>query len=170
MMRPLVLLPCLPALAALAGCVGAAGPYPSLAPRPIEKTLGEPGVPPTVAPIPDDPEVAARLSAFLGEAQAGDRAFHDDLPAAEEAARKAGAPGSDGWIRAQQALSRAEAGEAQTARALAELNRYATDRANAGALSDADLARLQAATAEVQHLADAEHAQIARLQGALGKP
>ncbi|HEY1605478.1 MAG TPA: hypothetical protein VGF77_07745 [Allosphingosinicella sp.] len=170
MARPGFLFSSLLTLAALAGCAGSSGPYPSLAPRPIEKTLGEPGVPPTVAPIADDPEVASQIATFLAEAQAGDRAFHKDFPAAEEAARKAGAPGSDAWIQAQQALSRAEAGEAQTARALAELNRYATDRANAKALSDADLARLQEATSEVQRLADAEHGEIARLQGALGKP
>src|SRR6202012_5013594 len=107
MPRPLFLFPPLLALAALAGCGGTSGHYPSLAPRPIEKTLGEPGVPPAAAPIADDPEVASRISAFLGQAQAGDRAFHDDLPAAEEAVRKAGTPGSDAWIQAEQALSRA---------------------------------------------------------------
>ena len=84
--------------------------------------------------------------------------------------RNAGKPGSDSWILAQQAVSRAEAGEAQISRALAELNRYATDRANAKALSDADLARLQDATTQVQRLADAEHEKIARLQGTLGTP
>lgn len=170
MMRPLF--PFLPllALAALGGCAGAAGPFPSLAPRPIEKLLGEPGVPPVVAPVPDDPQVAARVSTFIAQAQAGDRDFHTALPAAEEAVRHAGAAGSDRWIQAQQAISRAEAGETPTTRALAELDRYATDRANAKPLSNGDLARLQAATAEVQRLSNAEHAEIARLQRALKNP
>src|SRR6478752_7981612 len=88
--------------AALAGCA-APGPYPSLAPRPIEKMLGEPGVPPVVAPLPDDPAVAARVASLLGEARAGDSAFRAALPAAAKAVRGAGAVGSDRWIEAQQA-------------------------------------------------------------------
>ena len=123
MMRPHLLFPPLLALAGLAGCVGSSGHYPSLAPRPIEKALGEPGVPPTVAPLPDDPEVATRVSAFVAEAQAGDRTFRAALPAAEEAGRHAGAAGSDRWIQAQQALSRADAAETPTMRALTELDR-----------------------------------------------
>jgi hypothetical protein len=170
MARPSFLFPSLLALAGLAGCGGASGPYPSLAPRPIEKALGEPTAPPKVAPIPDDPEVGARVSSFLAEAQTGDRAFRAALPAAAAAVRHAGAAGSDSWIQAQQALSRAEAAEMPTTRALAELDRYATDRANARPLSGGDLARLQAATAEVQRLADAEHAEVARLQGTLRSP
>ncbi len=170
MARPLPFPPLLLAgLATLAGCA-APGPYPSLAPRPIEKALGEPGVPPTVAPLPDDPAVAVRVSAFLDDARAGDRAFRAALPAAEQAVKKAGAVGSDSWIEAQQAVSRAETAEMQTTRALADLDRYSVDQANAKALSAGDLARLQAATAEVQRLAEAQHAEIVRLQAALKTP
>ncbi|HEX4736409.1 MAG TPA: hypothetical protein VH331_02490 [Allosphingosinicella sp.] len=170
MTRLSLLLPPLLMLLTLAGCAGASGPFPSLAPRPIEKALGEPGVPPVVAPVADDPEVAARVSAFIAQAQTGERDFRAALPAAEEAVRHAGAAGSDRWIQAQQAISRAEAAETPTTRALAELDRYATDRANAKPLSAGDLARMQAATAEVQRLSNAEHAEIARLQGALKNP
>ena len=170
MARPVPFFPLLLAsLAGLAGCA-APGPYPSLAQRPIEKSLGEPGVPPVVAPLPDDPAVATRVSAFLADAQAGDRAFRAALPAAEQAVRKAGAVGSDSWIQAQQALSRAETAEAETTRVLAEIDRFSVDEANAKALSAADLARLQAATAEVQRIADAQQADIRRLQAALRTP
>jgi hypothetical protein len=169
MARPNPLLPLLAGLAALAGCA-APGPYPSLAPRPIEKMFGEPGVPPVVAPIPDDPAVAARVAAFLGEAQAGDRAFRAALPAAETAVRRAGPVGSDSWIQAQQAVSRAQAAQAEATRTLADLDRYAVEQANAKALSAADLQRLQAATADVQRLVASEHAEIVRLQAVLKTP
>ncbi|MEA3003314.1 MAG: hypothetical protein QOH81_2102 [Sphingomonadales bacterium] len=169
MARPNPLLPLLAALAALAGCA-APGPYPSLAPRPIEKLLGEPGVPPVVAPLPDDPAVAARVAAFLNEAQAGDRAFRAAFPAAETAVARAGPVGSDSWLQAQQAVSRAQAAQAETVRVLAELDRYGVDRAHARALSASDLQRLQTATAEVQRRVDAGHAEIVRLQAALRTP
>jgi hypothetical protein len=170
MARPSFLLPPLLALTALAGCAGPSGPYPSLLPRPIEREFGDAAVPPTVAPVPGDPEVTARASAFVAAAREGDRGFHTALPAAEEAVRHAGAVGSDSWIQAQQAVSRAEAAQQPTIRALSELDRYATDRANAKALSADDLARMQAATADVQRLSDAEHAEIDRLQRALKSP
>jgi hypothetical protein len=153
----------------LAGCA-APGPYPSLAPRPIEKALGEPAVPPAVAPLPDDPAVAARVAAFLDEARAGDAEFRAALPAASAAVRRAGAVGSDRWIEAQQAVSRAQTAEMRTTRALADLDRFGVDQANAKTLSPGDLARLQAATAEVQRLADAQREEIGRLQAALRTP
>jgi hypothetical protein len=165
---PLLLLP-LAVLAGLAACA-APGPYPSLAPRPIERMLGEPGVPPVVAPLPDDPAVAARVASFLADAKAGDAEFRTALPAASAAVRRAGAVGSDRWIEAQQALSRAETGEMRTARALSDLDRYGVDQANARALSPGDLARLQAAAADVQRLADSQQAEIRRLQAALKTP
>jgi hypothetical protein len=170
MARPSPSLPLLLAsLAGLAGCA-APGPFPSLAQRPIEKALGEPGVPPPVAPLPDDPALAARVAAFLDQARTGDRAFHAALPAAEQAVKRAGAVGSDGWIAAQQAVSRAEAAEMQTTRALADLDRFGSDRADAKAISPPDLARLQAATAEIQRLAETHQTDIRRLQAALRTP
>lgn len=170
MARPSFLLPPLLALTALAGCAGSSGPFPSLLPRPIERELGDPAIPPKVAPVPDDPEVAARASGFVATAREGDRGFRAALPAAEEAVRHAGAVGSDRWIQAQEAVSRAEAAQQPTTRALSELDRYATDRANAKPLSAGDLARLQAAEAKVERLSDAQHAEIARLQRALKSP
>jgi hypothetical protein len=170
MARPSFLLPPLLALTALAGCAGSSGPFPSLLPRPIEREFGDPGVPPKVAPVPDDPEVAARASAFVAAAREGDRTFHAALPAAEAAARHAGTAGSDSWIVAQQAVSRAEAAEQPITHALSEFDLYATDRGKAKPLSQADLDHLQNAEAEVQRIADAEHAEIDRLQRALKGP
>ena len=159
----------LASIAGLAGCA-APGPYPSLAPRPIEKALGEPGVPPVVAPLPDDAAVAGRVQGFLAQARAGERSFRAALPAAEQAVKRAGAVGSDAWIEAQQAVSRAETAEMRTTRALADLDRFAVDQANAKAVSPSDLARLQAASAQVQALADSQHAEIVRLEAALRTP
>ena len=167
---PFVTLAALAVLAGgLAGCA-APGPYPSLAPRPIEKALGEPAVPPVVAPLPDDPAVAARVASLLGEARAGDAEFRAALPAASAAVRRAGAVGSDSWIEAQQAVSRAETAESRTTRALADLDRFGVDQAVARALSPSDLARLQAASAQVQGIADSQHAEIVRMEAALRTP
>jgi hypothetical protein len=165
--RPAPLPSLLGLLAALAGCAGS-GSYPSLAQRPIEKTLGEPREePPAPAPPADDPAVAARAAEFLAQARQGMNAFEAALRPADAAARRAGAPGSDSWIEAQQAISRAQAAASGTGRALADLDRYAVDAGQAKALSPNDLAALKGATDAIQALADRQRREVERLQGML---
>src|SRR6185503_10292311 len=87
----------------LAGCVSQ-GPFPSLAPRPAEQEdwTEEPvHAAPVVA---DDPGLQTQVVNLLAEAQEGERAFNNDLPAAERATARVGAEGSDSWIEAQQAI------------------------------------------------------------------
>jgi hypothetical protein len=150
----------LPALAA-AACA-APGPYPSLAPRPAETAYtSEDERQPT--PQPDDPALGREIDRIAGEARTGAAEFDSALPAAEAAANRAGATGSDSWVEAQQALSRVEAARARTTAALADLDRLGVERSSAGTLGEGDRERLRSATAEIQALADAQLDRLRRL-------
>jgi hypothetical protein len=152
-----------PALAVLllAGCVSQ-GPFPSLAPRAAElEDWSE--EPLRAAPeVADDPALRARLSALLGEAKAGGRDFEADAPAAERAAARAGAEGSDSWLEAQQAISRLEAARGRTGAALADLHQLSLERA-AMPTSDADQAILKSAIEEAEALAGRQQERIDRI-------
>jgi hypothetical protein len=147
--------------ALLAGCVSQ-GPFPSLAPRPAEREdwTEEPvRAAPTVA---DDPALPQRLAALREEAEAGERDFEADFPAAERAAARAGPEGSASWIDAQQAISRVEAARGRTGAALAGLHQLGLERASRPA-SAGDVALLEAATGAVEALADRQRQRIERL-------
>jgi hypothetical protein len=156
-------------LSLLAGCAES-GQFPSLAQRPIERELPPPDVDPKVAPVADDPAIAARIAAFLAQAHQSQAEFEATLPAAEAAARRAGAPESESWILAQEALSSAEAAQDSTARLLSDLDAYSLDIAREKAISDADAESLQAAVAEIQRIADSDRERLARLEARLRTP
>jgi hypothetical protein len=159
----------LASLAMASGCA-APGPFPSLAQRPAEREYAAERVDapkPPPAPLPDDPAVAARVGALVAEARAGDAEFDRAYASAAAAAGRAGGPGSDSWVEAQQALSRATAAQAGTGKALADLDAYSTQRAQAGGLSAADMNRLREAGAQVQAIAEGQHARIDRLEAML---
>jgi hypothetical protein len=146
--------------ALLAGCV-TEGPFPSLAPRPDERLAIEEPVreAPSVA---DDPAVRARIAALLAEARQGDRTFEADYGAAARAGARAGPVGSNGWIEAQQALSRVEAARGRTGDAAAELHQLALERADQP-LSAADRQALDDAVAEADRIVADHQARIDRL-------
>jgi hypothetical protein len=144
------------------------GPYPSLEPRPIEKALAASEEEP-VAPVPaDDAGLPARIDALLAEARRGAAEFRAALPAAQAAAAAAGAPESDSWIEAQQALSRLEAAGAGTGKALADLDALAMAEAQARVLSPGDIERLEAAVREAQALAERQRVEAARIAARIG--
>jgi hypothetical protein len=157
-----------PALLAAAGCAEK-GAYPSLAQRPAERAYEaeRDAVEPPSPARPDDPAVARRVAELIADAEAGQAEFERSAEAARAAVAKSGAVNSDSWIEAEQAVSRAAAGGARTGRALADLDRYAADRTNSTTVSEADAARLRDAVAKVQALADAQAAEIARLEASL---
>ncbi len=155
----------LPLLAA-AGCA-APGPYPSLAPRPAERAYADDVEERKPTPQPDDPALAREVDRLVAEAKAGAAEFDSALPAAEAAASRSGAAGSDSWIEAQQALSRLEAARARTTAALADLDRLAVERAGAGTLGGADAQRRSAATAAIPELADSQADRLQRLGASL---
>jgi hypothetical protein len=134
----------------LTACAGAAV-GPSLSKRPIESLpLTEPASE-AAAPAAADAELRGRIDALLRQAREGQSGFAGLLPRARQAAGAAGAEGSESWIAAQQLLSALDDARAPTTRAMAELDALAATRVNTG--SDAGLAELQAAAAEVSTLA-----------------
>ena len=145
----------------LAGCVSQ-GPFPSLAPRPAEREDWTAEPVRTAPAAADDPALRRRLAALREEARAGERDFAADFPAAERAAARAGAEGSDSWIEAQQAISRVEAAMGRTGAALAELHQLGLERASQ-AMSAGDLAMLGAVTDEAEALAARQKQRIDRL-------
>src|SRR4051794_29042252 len=123
-MRRLAWLP----LTTLAACSAApGGPYPSLQPRAAEAI--DPRVP-VVKPMNDRPAsgaLTARLSALVGQARSGNGSFDSAAVEAERLAGSAGAPQSEGWIAAQQALTAAIAARQPTAQALADIDEIAAN-------------------------------------------
>jgi len=151
----------LPLAALLAGCVSQ-GPFPSLAPREGEQlAIEEPAL--QAVAVADDPALRARIEALVGEARLGAQAFDRDFAAAERAAARAGASGSDSWISAQQAISRLEAARARTGNAAAELDRLGLERADLPT-SAADQAALDSALGETARIAANQQSRIDRLR------
>jgi hypothetical protein len=164
--RPLLLSAAL--LAGLAGCAPS-GSFPSLAPRPIERALAPPDVEPPKVAVADDPQLPARLQAFVAAGRSGQADFDAELASARRAVARSGGRGSDSWVEAQQAVSRLEVARATVANALSELNAYAVERANAAPLSQGDRDRIRQANAALQAIADAQQGELAALEGRLGK-
>lgn len=154
--------PILVLLAFAAGCA-APGPYPSLAPRPAEKAYAEDAEERKPTPQPDDPALAGEIDRLVAEARAGAAAFDSALPAAESAAKAAGAAGSDSWIEAQQALSRLETARARTTAAIADLDRLSVERTGAGTLGEGDSERLRRASEELQAVSASQADRLQRL-------
>jgi hypothetical protein len=157
-------------LAALAAAVLGAGcapegEFPSLARRPIEAQdpLEEPvRTPPVVA---SEPALRARAAELLAEAREGGRAFDAAYGPAASAARGAGAPGSESWVVAQQAISRAEAARAPTIAALSALDALATERA-AAPTNEEDFAAIRGALDEAGLLARGQQQRLDALRAA----
>ncbi|MDQ8754614.1 hypothetical protein RCO27_00065 [Sphingosinicella sp. LHD-64] len=150
----------------LGGCVSQ-GTYPSLAPRPGEReiSIAEPVRP--SADVPGDAALRQRVAALQAQAAAGQRAFEGAYGAAAAAVNRAGAPESESWIVAQEALSRLEAARGATPEALAALDRLQTDRTDQPTSTD-DFALIGAAIAETTRLAEAQEVRIAGLRRRIG--
>jgi hypothetical protein len=151
-----------PLLAALAcwltAACAASGPFPSLAPRAVEKeaeAAPEPP-PPTVA----DAAVTARIAQLLTGARQANAQFEEAYRAADQATGRAGGVGSEGWIAAQQALSRAVAARGPVVDAIAELDRLGITHA----YHPANLTAGQEALVEAQGIAERQLSLISSLQ------
>jgi hypothetical protein len=147
----------------LAGCA-ADGPYPSLAPRAIERQQADPE--PVAVEVAADPALAAAVAELLGRARSGEAAFASEIAAAERAVAGAGASGSEGWVEAQQALSLAQAARGPTVSALSDLDALAMERAKQ-ATAASDQARIEQAIDEVQQLADGQSRRLEALRARL---
>lgn len=153
---------------ALPACAYPGGPESSLAPRAAEAI--DPRVPiETEAPTtPVDAVLAARLDALVAEARAGDAAFAAAAGRAEPLVASAGAPQSESWVVAQQALSQAVAARAPTARAMADIDTLAAEAiARGGGMPRSELEAIESASAEVWRLASNQAARISAMQARL---
>ena len=163
-------LPLVPALiASLAACSNPPVTAPSLAPRAAEAI--DPRVPVNnpVRSGPVAPSLAAHLAALLDQVQAGNAAFNDAAAAAERVASAAGAPGTESWIAAQQALSAAQSARGPTTRALGDIDGLAaTALATRGGMSAADLDAIRSAAARAAEVDRAQADRIKSLEARLG--
>lgn len=164
-MRRTALLPIL----ILSACSAPGGPYPSLQPRAAEAI--DPRLP-VARPLNDRPVtagLAARLAALVDQARSGDAAFESAASAAERLAAAAGAPQSEGWISAQEALTAAIAARRATATALGDIDAIAASALQMeGGIAPNDLAAIKDAQSVVGSI-DRRHAQrIDAIQKRLG--
>jgi hypothetical protein len=161
-----------PALAVVVAMMASActpdGEFPSLAPRAIEQQdpLAEPVRNPPV--VPSDPALRARAAELLAAARRGEAEFAATLALASAAAARSGEAGSESWMEAQQALSRAEAARAPTTAALAELDRLLVERA-AIATAASDLVALQEALAEIERLSRVQQERLDSVRRSIGR-
>ena len=166
MRRPLLVLAC----AAIAGCARSPVNAPSLYPRPAEAIDPRIPVPDPVLSTNPTPGLVEQLNALVGQAEAGDSDFQPVASTAEKAVAAAGAPQSEGWIVAQQALSAAIAARAPVTRAAADLDSLGAQRIQKlGGIAAADLKVLDAASAKVRAIDEREAALIKGLQDRLGQ-
>ena len=164
-MRKSALLPAL----ALSTCTAPGGPYPSLQPRAAEAI--DPRVP-VVRPVNDRPASAtltARLAALVDQAQSGDAVFDAAVSQAERLAAGAGAPQSESWIAAQEALTAAIAARKPTATALGDIDEIAaTALQNQRGIAPNDLAAIQSAAERVGSMDRRQAERIDAIQKRLG--
>jgi len=157
------------AFASLAACAGPVAP-PSLLPRAAEAI--DPRVP-VERPMNDrpvDPALASKLGALVSQARSGDDAFAPAAAEAERLAASAGAPQSESWIAAQQALSAAIAARDPTVQALGDIDSLGADRLQTnGGLSPNDLAAIQQAGAEVGAIDQRQASTIKSVQDQLAR-
>ena len=164
MRRPLFLM-----VLVLSACSSAGGPYPSLQPRAAE------AIDPRVAvmrPMNDRPvraSLAAQLAALVDQARGGDAAFGPAAANAERLAGSAGAPQSESWIAAQEALSAAIAARSPTIVALSDIDAIgATALQTQAGIAPHDLKAIQSAAAEVSTISRGQTDRLDALQKRLG--
>ena len=167
-MRAPVFLPLI-SLSLMAGCAPQKWTPPSLAPRAAEAI--DPRVP-VVRPVNDRPvtaSLAERLGSLVSQAQAGNSAFDNAAAEAERLAAAAGAPQSDGWIVAQEALTAAIAARQPTAQALGDIDALAASALqDQGGIAPSDLAAIQRAQSAVDALDARQSARLDAVQKQLG--
>jgi hypothetical protein len=153
-------------IATLPGCAGK-GEYPSLAPRAIEQAASAPEVAPPVA-APSDAELARQIAAILAAADSGHRQFADELVRVRPvvAGANGATPGSERWVAAQQAYSRAETARGPLLSALADLDALRRSRIDAAA--PADRAALDQAAERLRVLEAEEASALSDLAARIG--
>lgn len=157
-------------LVLLSACSAPGGPYPSLQPRAAE--MIDPRVPVT-RPLNDRPvgaALAARLAGLVDEARSGDLAFQSAAALAERLASSAGAPQSESWIAAQEALTAAIAARRATATALSDIDELgARALQTQGGLAPNDRIAIDRAAEEVATIDERQAQRTGLIQRRLGQ-
>jgi hypothetical protein len=153
----------------LSACAPSGGPYPSLQPRAAERI--DPRVP-IERPLnnrPVTPALAAQLRALVDQARGATTAFDSAASRAEQLAASDGAPQSEGWTVAQEALSAAIAARRPVTEALSQIDAIgASALQTQGGLAPSDLAAVQGAGDEVGAIDQRQAARIKAIQQQLG--
>ena len=153
----------------LGACSAPGGPYPSLRPRAAEAIDPRLPVSRPINDRPITPALASHLAALLAQARSGDAPFETAIAEAERLAASAGAPQSEGWIAAEEALTAAIAARKPTATALADIDDLAGNALEVQrGISPNDLAAIQRAAAEAGALDERQAARVAAIQKRLG--
>ncbi|MEO5774496.1 MAG: hypothetical protein ABIQ32_10320 [Sphingomicrobium sp.] len=153
----------------LSCCAPAGPPPPSLLPRPAEAIDPRLPVLPATSPRPVSAALTAQLTSLARQARAGDERFRGAMTRAEQLAGSAGAPKSESWIVAQEALSAAVAARVETTRASADIDAIAATALHTkGTIAPGDLAAVQAVGEEVATIDRAQAARIAAVSRRLG--
>jgi hypothetical protein len=156
------------AAAGLAACTAGSSP-PSLQPRAAERI--DPRVP-VINPVnarPVSAALAGQLAQLLDEARSGDAAFRPLAERADPLASAAGAPQSESWIVAQEALSAAGAARAPTTRALGDIDALAATALQTQAgIAPSDFAAIRSTASEVAQISSRQAATIDAIQRRLG--
>lgn len=162
-MKAFLLLP----LILLAGCATTDdNDYPSLAPREAEKMdIDLPAADPSVPSPPADAALMSRLNAIEARARAGNATFEPLYGAAANAtsAARGAAPGSESWVVANMAISRAQAATSETAAAAADIDKLVDDLANC-ASKEPGVAGVTEAIATQRHVHAINNSQIVRIR------
>lgn len=154
---------------ALGACTAPGGPYPSLQPRAAEAIDPRLPVDRPMNGRPVTPAVAGQLAELVGQARSGDDAFSSRAAEAERLAAAAGAPQSEGWIAAQEALSAAIAAAGPTRIAMADIDALGAHALQTnGGISPNDLAAIKSAGAEVGAMDQRQADRIKAIQRRLG--
>lgn len=144
------------------------GNVPSLAPRTAEAVDPRLPVEDQSAAIPADPALQAQAQALLQRAQSAEGQFAPAIDRAERLAASAGAPQSESWIAAQQALSAAIGERAPVTRALGDIDALTVAQVQAkGGLSPADIGGLRAVAQQIAEIDRAQAARVSAVQARL---
>ena len=160
--------PLLP-LAIVTACSTPGGPYPSLQPRTAEAIDPRLPVLRAVNDRPVSASLAGRLAALVDAARGGNAAFDGAASEAERLAANAGAPQSEGWIAAEEALTAAIAARQPTATALGDIDALAANALQTQqGIAPNDLGAIKRAQEEVGALDERQAARIDAVQKRLG--
>jgi hypothetical protein len=154
----------------LGACSSPGGPYPSLQPRAAD------AIDPRLQPVrpmndrPVKPALAGRLAALVEQARGGEAAFAPAAAEAERLASAAGAPQSESWMAAQEALSAAIAAGRPTALALADIDALGANALQTqSGIAPNDLKAIQSAADEVAAIDQRQAKRIKAVQAQLAR-